>query len=411
MAKSPFYTVVDKSSGTNITEYVTDIDYEDVIEGDDIITFTLKGLSMQKIDEDFLDTGRVWDFYYGFIGGVQSANRLGQITQSTIKYNKGKADVTVIARDLGYNTKRVNGSYVYKNKTASEIATDIASKFGLGTDIETTTKVYESVALGNKNFMQFLKDLALKEGSDIADSKGSIEVYVRGSILNFKRRDLSKEASRLYEYNNGSGKVMSLEVTYEDTGSTPTQSVTSSGVDTETGEIFTAKVSKEDNAEATTGNKDVTFSVDGVLQSPIIGTDAEGVTSAIEGQCITVPANNEADAKSKITNTQKDSVSKAMKLTIRTELDPTIEAGEMITVSGISQKHIGNWRIHKVRDTINGSGGITTITAYRNGAKKSGTVSDKDNTGDTNNTTGNTDEKVTKDLNVVTFNSQTGAKI
>lgn len=403
MAKSPYYTVT--VGDVNITELISSLDYEDLLKGDDMVVFKVKGLLIRNGDDEIFNTGKEWVFNFGFIDGLKSTKRRCVITETEFNYSAGRINLTVTARDLGYLLKRVSGTTVYKEKTASEIAEDIADKFGLEKDIEKTSTLYDYTAMGNKNFMQFLKDVAEKEGVKKDAKKGGVEVYVRGNKLTFKQRDLAIEATKMYIYGDGNSTIKSVDVQYNDTGSSGTNEVQTSGIDTETGEAYTTKVTNEDNKEATTGPEDVVFDVGGVLKENN-GTNFFTTfdNQFVQGKTENVPAENKEEAEKKISKNQKDSKVQAMTLTLTVELDPTINAGDIITLAGVSVKHIGNWRITKVNHIINNGGGKTVMECNRNGAKKTSSVGDKKTQGDVNDSKGNEDGSIEKELPIFDVN-------
>lgn len=407
MAKSPFYTIT--VNGENITEKINSLDYEDIIKGDDLITFSANGLLINEAESDIFNTGVNWQFIFGFIGGVHSEKRKCIITNTEFDYNGGRVNLTITARDLGYLVKKVSGNFVYKNKTASQMANDIADKFGLQKDIDETSTLYDYTAIGNKNFMQFLNDVCLKEGTTKNSKKGGLEVYVSGDKLSFKNRDLSQNAKRIFEYGNPKSSINSVSIAYNDGQKDSSNEVQANGVDLETGEAFNATVKNEDNNETATGKKNIVFNVDGALISPL-NKSVGNVENCISENIQNVPAENKTEAENKISKGQKDNKLQSMTLTLNIELDPTIKAGDIITLAGLSIKHIGNWRAEKVTHTINSSGGITVIEGVRNGAKAGSSKDAKDNTGEVNNSKGNENGKIEKKLDVL-FSSQTGNKI
>ena len=80
------------------------------------------------------------------------------------------------------------------------------------------------------------------------------------------------------------------------------------------------------------------------------------------------------------------------------ELDPTVEAGDIITIAGIAQKHNGNWRIEKVTHSITGSPASTKIEAYKNATKKSITTGNNKTTASKNTTQGKSTGTTTKKI-------------
>lgn len=398
MAKSPFYKVLIEKTGEDITEFISSLSHEDCLQEDDLVKLSVQGVSFEVVDKDIFDIGVELVFQYGFIGAQASKKHYCVITESDCDYDGGRANMTVSARDLGFYAKKITSSYVYKNKTASEIAEDIAAKFGLEAKVEKTAKKYESIPMGNKNFLDFLKELAAKEGAEASSSKGTIEVYVRSKTLFFARRDLSKSADRHLSYGDGNGIIKDFNISNEDVTDGASESASVSGIDSETGKPFTATAKAGDNKEAATGDKSLHFDVNGNLKA---GTgDAK---SASSGKNVAAPAASEQEAKEKAGAANKDAKAKIMKATIELELDVTFEAGQIVTISGVAQKHAGNWRIEKCTHKVDGGGGSTSLECYRNGAKKAASTTKEANAGASNTSKGSEEGSVKKEIQVRNF--------
>ena len=402
MAKSPFYKIQLDKGSRDVTEIISSIDYEDCTDEDDLITLKVQGAPISVIDEDWFNIGATFTFIYGFIGGTQSAKRKGQISTIDFDYDSSWVNITVKARDLGAVSKKLTSTYVYKDKTASEIAIDIANKLGLTADVQTTQTKYANYPMAGKTYSQILKELCISEGTKSSDAKGVWQYYVRGDILTFKQRDLSAKSERLFEYKNGDGIIKDVSVTYEDSNDGGSTSVSSAGVDIATGKPFKSEAKAADNKEAATGGGRLDFDVNANLlakkQSPTAEKDS--------GKVMNAPTLNKADADLKTGAMQKSKAAQIMKLSFSLELDPTISSGQIITVSGMAQKHSGNWIINKTIHTVSSGGGATAIECYRNGAKKSPTATGGTSGGTVNKSQGNKTGETKQDIRVFDENSK-----
>lgn len=393
MAKSPTYTVIVEKTNENITEIVSSVEYEDCLNEDDLVTIDINGADPTIVDKQFLNVGQRLIFMFGFIEGLMSPKRHCEITEVGFDYVKKKINISVKGRDLGYSTKKVSSNSTFKNKTASQIASEIADKFGLQKEIDTTTTIYDYMPMGNKNYMQFLRELASKEGVDNSSDKGHIEVFVRGKTLYFKNRDFGKSSRRTFTYGNSESGIISLGITYEDEKDNAGESVQSSGVDVNTGKAFKSKSTAEENKETAVGENALFYDVDSNLKDTF--SNRKETTA---GKTTYTPGNNKSETDKKVSDTHKKNTAKKLKLDMTIELDPTIDAGDIITVAGLAQLHSGNWRIEKVTHTVNGSPAQSKIEAYKNGTKKSMTTGDNKNSGSKNTTQGKTDGTTTKKI-------------
>jgi hypothetical protein len=391
MAKSPFYKVLIEYTGEDITEVISSLSYEDCTKEDDFVTINVEAAEFDLVDRDVFDVGQKVIFQYGFIGGKSSKKKVAVITDSECTYSKKKAFLTVKAKDLGFYTKKLTSKLIYKDKTASEIAKDIASKFGLKSVIETTTIKYASLAMAGKTYMQFLKELADTEGSKSADTKGPINVCVRGDTLYFTRRDLSVKSTRTFVYGDGDGPVISFKTNWEDAPAGSASVVSASGVDEDTGKVIKSEAKQGDNKETTTGESSVNFDVNGVLKNTTLQSEAVG-------KSVVVPAGSQGELDSVTGGIQKSKNAKVLKCTLEIDLDPTVEADIIITMAGVAKKHSGNWQIEKVVSKVDGGGGRTTLTGVKNGTMKSTTTDSSKNSGQQNKTQGDTDGKTEKEI-------------
>jgi len=383
MAKSPVYTVIVEKSGENVTEMISSLEYEDCLNEDDLVTINVNGAKIEVIDKDYFNIGSRLIFTFGFIEGLMSPKRHLEITETDYNYIGNRVDMTIKGRDLGYSTKKLTSNFIFKNKTASQIASQIADNFGLGKEIDTTTKVYDFIPMGNKNYMQFLKELASKEGVKNDDTKGSIEVYVRGKILYFKYRDFNKQSRRTFTYNQAESLIVDLNVSYEDENNNASESVQSNGIDVNTGKTITSTAKATENKETSVGDNLAFFDVDSNLKGTF--SNYKEVTA---GKNTYTPANDKSELDTKVGSTHKKNTAKRLKLDLTIELDPTVEAGDIITIAGIAQKHNGNWRIEKVTHSVTSSPATTKIEAYKNATKKSVTTGNNKSTANKNTTQG-----------------------
>lgn len=384
MAKSPAYNVTVEGTNNNITEYVTGVSYEDCILEDDLITINCEGANKSIVSKGWFNIGQGLNFTLGFIGGNQSQKKYCIIKMPSFSYvGDNKVNITLKCTDTGFTTKKASTNAVYQNKTASQIAADIAKQFGLQTDIENTTTVYPNMPVGNKNYLTFLQELAAKEGSDKASKKGPLLVYVTGKVLHFKHRDLDQESSRNFVWQDGNGVMKSFDVDYDEDASNIALGLTANTIDINTGKAIKSSTAPGDTKESNTGkNAPYVRTIDGVL---------------LTGKQISVPGTkDEIDAKA--AGALKNALNDMLKCVIEIELDPSITAGTIITVTGSVEPHDGNWYITKATHDVISSGGTTKLECTKNGTKAGIAIGKPKNSGDTNNSqgdqNGNTKSKV-----------------
>jgi phage protein D len=397
MAKSPYYKVFLQDTGEDITEYISAFDFEMCVDKDDLVKITVDGANFDLVDRDIFDTGKILSYHYGFIGGKQSDTHIAVITDATCTYKKQKANLVIQARDKGILLKKLTSQTVKKNVTLTDVGKEIAEKFGMDAIIDVFEKQHPSVSQGNATYMDWLKKMALYEGSTTGSATGPVEVYVNGNTLYIKKRDLSVKSSRTFQYGDGNGQVKEFQTRYEggDAGGAGTSSSISS-IDYDSVQPFTSKADGTTNQETKTGSKETTWQTD----------ITNGISTEITdvGKNVVKPVNNKADADDKIGAIQKGKGAKVLHCKLEIELDPTIVNGVIVTMAGVAKRHCGNWRAESVTHSIKGSGAFTILDCIKNGAEKSPTTNGGANEGDVNKTQGDKAGSTTRQWSIITGN-------
>lgn len=193
LIRVPFYRIfIDE---TDISDFVSRFSYEDCINEDDLLKFSIQSPPKEFLEKNLLKVGKKIMFQYGYFGAAVSPLRLAIIKD--IEYNYEKTiSISITALDIGNNMKQgqqydgVTGTVIWVNKTASQIATVIAENYGLKTDkIETTNYVYDILPQGNKTDFELLNYLAQRE------KNGSFRFFIKDNYLNFNRLALEKAMS------------------------------------------------------------------------------------------------------------------------------------------------------------------------------------------------------------------------
>ena len=101
----------------------------------------------------------------------------GEITSIEPDFKEGmNAELVVRGYDISHHLYRITNSTTYLNSKDSDLATKIAKKIGLKTDIETTPTVYDHIYQDNQSDLHFLMQRAWRIG---------YECYVDGGTLHF----------------------------------------------------------------------------------------------------------------------------------------------------------------------------------------------------------------------------------
>ena len=196
-----------KAGDDDISHLISDFHYEDSAKEDDLLRLTFPALTTEQMDSDFVKAGTILTFQFGKYGGEVSPLRKARVSEAKKKYAQTRS-IVVTALDLGQLMKKDQKQAVWVNKTASEIATEIAQNYGLDTDyIEPTTKHYPHMPQGNRTDWEMLKYLAQME------QDGSYHVYVKDNTLHFGKLDLGQPPINTFVYGKN---IISFEPSWRD---------------------------------------------------------------------------------------------------------------------------------------------------------------------------------------------------
>lgn len=331
--QSPFYKLFFFDSKSDFTEMCQNFAFEDCIKEDDIVVLNLTIPKPEILDKSDFQKGKKIVFQFGYIGGKQSEKHIAKI--SDIDSNFGKTiTCKITATDEGQFMKKDGSNKVWKNKTLSQIAFEIAEKYGLDKNIKPTTTVYDSISQGNKSDFEFLKYLVKKE------TNGSYIFYIKNGVLNIVKRNLGLAAKKLYTWNNGNGTVISFKPSFKNTSK--------SGASDKTSHVYTDPLTKETTkTEATPDNS---------VENPALGKlytfGKVPYNQNSTGKRVFTPAKNKEAAKNQTQKANKDASLSELTATLVIEGEPDIKAGDIITMNGVGKKFGGNWYATKVKHVI-----------------------------------------------------------
>lgn len=346
--KAPFYKVWIKDSGRDVTEYVTSLVEEDCLNEDDLVEIKMQQKSITVIDDvDFL-IGNVLQYKFGFIAGAQSAVKDAEITEIACNYTSS-VSLTIKCLDKGNTMKKVNSGKIWKGKTASQIVTEIGAKYGLAaTNVEATKRVFTSLAQGQMSDWDFCHYITDREES------GNFIFYVKGKEIVLKKRDLlTTEPVKTFVWGVGN-EVISFAPRVTD--------ATKSGAKDKTSLKFTDPSSGQVTSQDVTDGSVTDDDRLGINTVSRFDNDGNRIKTDT-GDAIITPTLDAAQAKALANKKKKDADLEAMTADLVTELNPTIKAGDLITMKGVGQRHIGNWQVTKARHD---GKGISTFTMAKN---------------------------------------------
>ena len=392
--KSPYYKVY--IGDRDITRYVESITYEDATEEDNIITLKIdQDYALQLADDPDFVTGKIVAFQFGFMGGAVSQLHKSKVTDIKHTYRE-RVMMTMKCLDLGTTVKKTTSQKIWENKTSSQIAEAIASKYGFDKEIKTTSKVWENLPQGNKSDLEFLKYIAAREG------QGNLVVFIRNNTLYFVERGLKEDSKVTFTYGYGDGEMVSFEPTQKESTKKAVSNQTAiTKVDEKTGKVTTTVV--DNTTEEDTGSTELyKFDAD---NGDNLGEISEDNTTV--GKQNSEPVENEEEAKSLANSTKKNAALEGMTAKLKLDGQPLLVPNSVITIKNVAKRHLGNWLITKVTHSIQSGAYITTCDLKRN-ASKSKT---KNKSKDANTTEGGDKIKDEVKLPVNIYDAGTGKSV
>ena len=408
MSKAPITRVFVKGKNRDISERIESFRYEDCTKEDDLFQLNIKGgYVYDTADDDDIIAGTILQFQFGFAGIALSEVHEGRITDSEVTYAE-RIKMTVRAMDLGVVMKKTRSLKVWKGKTTSEIASEIADRYNLEKEIKPTTKVWESVPQGNKSDLKFLEELASKEPS------GDLLVYIRSGKLHLEKRGIKKKASVVFRY--GEEGVISFAPKYrESTSGTAANSAKTVAVDPKTKQTVT---SEDKDKDTKLGKKVIYVDVNAnkLETSKTIGGSSSGGSFVEKGKTevqelaqkiIPIPSSDQSEHNGIAKNANKKDNISVLEATLKIEGNPLLKSNTVITMLNVAKRHSGNWLIEKIVHDISAGGTYTcTLSMVKDGTAKA-TSKSKKSSADVNNTVGDK-AKATKKIPVVYVDTNGG---
>lgn len=371
--KAIFCTAILQSKSgvtTDLSERVSRLTYERDYEKENAMTLVIEQSYTERVQDLLLRNGDTLIVHYGYKGGKQSGTHSVRVTDITRRYKGLKMEVTIKGRDEGTIMKKTASVRVWKDVTLSQIARDIAGRYGLTyQEEEPTTKVYSSLPQGQRDDWAFLQSVVAMEPS------GAYLCYISDGVLYLQRRALGAQSTWTIDYEYGTnGTIHQIDVSVTESQKTASGNAktTAMGYDLDQGEMK-VKESSQDDFDSTTGEYLTEFSAD----SDELGTDFEDDPDAqLEqddeyGDRITSPSADEDELTGMASGGYQSATIKRKELKIVMEGLPDVLLNTIITLRGVDEEDAGNYLVKAVtEDIVPGSGYKTSITAHKNASRR-----------------------------------------
>ena len=340
--KAPLKRVWIAYNNRDISDFVESINLKEIIDKDNQYTIKIHSEHSKALaDDDDLIRGRIIELEFGFIEGPLSRRKRARITNRQVTYGK-TVSLTFKALDLGSVMKKGGEQFVFKNKTASEIAEQVALKHGLGMQIDKTDKVYKSYTQGNKTDYEMMLELAKLE-------KETYEFYVLDDKLYFVKREAPKYSYVRFDY----GHERVIKATISETESSDKGNTTATDVDPETLEtkekqgLFWNWIDPDGKFRYRTYE-----GVEGQYTHPDMSDYIKS------GQDVPMPmpdADAQEETENALTQKNKDTKMRVNKLVLETEGNPYVRVGQVIVLDNVARRDGGNWYVHEAEHDVNNS--------------------------------------------------------
>ncbi|CAB4185216.1 COG3500 Phage protein D [uncultured Caudovirales phage] len=364
--KSPFYKVFLSPQGQDeITQFIERIKFDDTSDKDSMVEFTARLRSLELLENTKLVRGRTIYFQFGYIGGKMSVVHKGRISDLDCKYDGAGITVTVRALDMGNAMRKVATKKVWQKKTTSQIAKEIAAKYGLEYEGDDTEKSWDFIPQAGMSDFAVLQSLVEKEAG------GDYLCYVRSGKLHLEKRKTDSDSALTLTW-GVSNTIISFVPKERDStgGSLGTTSVDSFDPDAKTARAVQKDPSTADGVTAL-GDKIYEYS----------GETGEllGVKTPAPVKTVPMPSDDNTEVTNRANHSAKKAGLGQLAATLQVEGNPTLRPNLVLTINGVARRHIGNWLIKSVSHDISGSGYITNAELVKNGSKTSGKKATKKN--------------------------------
>ncbi len=386
--KEPFYNIKVKDKDIDIVEKlgITSFSFESSTEKDNLVklqgTISFKNTSI--LDEQWLQKGTEIVYFFGYKGAAQSEVHRAVITEINVNFGL-TISISIDCLDKGQYLKKGTNNKVWENVKASDIVGSIAKNYDLETVIDTTDFTYISKPQGNMNDFDFIKKLSKESNKTF---------FITDNTLHFKDRDLAKSSTVTYTYGNGDSKIKSFSPKLKGTD--------------DKGVGSSAKVVGINNAD----NKEVSEVLDVQKTGKndlgnVKGTfnyNKNGVET-YKGGVATVTNDVPEIEKKKLQNKVENEQLNSLEATLTLEGEPKIKVTDIITMSGLPQKFVGNYYVSVVSHSISSSGYETVVQLKKNATNKTITNNQNKSADPNNKTIGANAVKNEKVVKKVSYNA------
>lgn len=411
---SPFFEVYTETDQINLKDYlsISSFDYTQEKAKDNVLELrgTCPNIDVWKIIRPKIAEKSKIVFWFGFKDGsgiVQSITRIAIIAKTPKTKFGNNIYVSITATDKGVYMDKNNPKRSFIQKTASQIAQELADEWGLQTEIVETNYTYPIIVQGGLSDYAFIKKLAKESNREFWINDGKL-YFVDSS---YKRQDArltlywKQNSEDSYKIN----QLINCEFEQNEVTANPFSSEIRATTLDANNQVQTIAKTQPDNNINVGGSNDIKFDANAV-KTPN-QTTVRNVPSNVtrtDNSVITPPEKESELVNNQLSSKMANERGKILKMIFETPLNPNIELGDINTVAG-TDYYEGNYEIIKVRHqigTTNRTSGEASRTGLNQANRTNGTVT----TSETNNTVGVDQAQVTQKVKVINFDENSNQK-
>jgi hypothetical protein len=392
--QAPFVKVIADADKKDLSEYVESFSYEESMEKENMATIVLKEeFSLDLVDSEYLVPAKKLNIQFGFIGKVLSDTQQVVIGDIATRYST-RVKVTLKCYDHGLSMKKTVSNRVWKNVKGSDIAKEIAAKYGLDSQIVASPSNITSEPQGNRSDFEFLKYLAESEKSE-----KPYVFYVTSKTLVYKPLNFAQQSSITYKY--GEDDVVSFYPVWKEISANPMVNETATmSVDPDDKSIINSLLKRGDEEDTSLG-EDILYVYNAAGKLIREEGGGEAGSNQTTGKVVSSPSEGVDALSNRVKSRRKVDTIKILEGDLTVVLNPKIRVGMIVSVSGLSKRHTGNWYCKTVRHDVNK--GLSIISLGKDGMKTSAGLDYAVESSDVNTSVGDRQVDSTKQLEIVVF--------
>ena len=402
MAKSPYYSIVVKETGQDISSMVSRLSHEDAVDVDNLLTLEISTNQINNIERNNIVEGNILIFQYGFLRGKTSPKYMARIVDLPTTYGNS-VSIRIIATDLGILLKKNESKKIWENMTSSQIVDEIAQTNGLIAVVDATTTVHDFMPQSGRTDYQLLKYLAERE------TDGSYRFYLRDNKIHFTKLDLTKDSIRTFTYGDSEGSVISFKPSSrESTKKGSSRNTVVNSIDPFTNEVIQEQVDNDTSSDDTKlGDYLIHFNENGERQEATIPSKylKQSSDQNRSGKSLDLPVSSVAEAKNLANKEKKGSSLNDVTAYLNVEGDPDYVADEIITIGGVQKRDLGNWFVKRANHTIAPGAGYSIKMSLQKNALAKVTNTDDSKQINTNKASGPESGSTKKEVNAHLYDS------